>query len=85
MSRFGNVAVVVAAAALALAGTASAESSGAEVFNYGQCVSQGFPHPSSGDFGPLILVLTPSGTVTVVPPGLENPSGQIGCPVVTGP
>ena len=87
------IALIAAVAALGCSGTAVAGSSpadagGAEVFNFGQCVSEGFPAPSDREFGPLILIFNP--TVFNVPPGLqqgpaENPLGQIGCPVVTGP
>jgi hypothetical protein len=90
MSYRRNVAAVGALAALAVPAAAGAESSsGAEVFNYGQCVSTGFPAPSQREFGPLVLVFNPDQVVVNVPPGLqqgpaENPLGQIGCPV-TGP
>ena len=87
MSYTRGVAVAVSAAALALPAGAAAE--GSLVFNFGQCVQSGFPAPSNGDFGPLILVFNPNGVVFNVPPGLQegpatNPQGQIACPVATG-
>ncbi len=84
--RKSTFALAAVATALALPGTAAAD--GAQVFNYGQCVSEGFPAPSDRQFGPLIFIFNPD--VDNVPPGLqegpaENPFGQIACPVVTGP
>jgi hypothetical protein len=89
------IAVAASVAALGLTSSAAADptpspaAGGAEVFNYGQCVSQGFPSPSDREFGPLILLFNPNGLVVNVPPGLQqgpaaNPLGQIGCPVVGG-
>jgi hypothetical protein len=88
------IAIVAAAAFLGAAGTAAADpapgADGAEVFNFGQCVSQDLVAPSDRDFGPVIFLFTPAGTVFNVPPGLQegpaaNPSGQIGCVVIPGP
>ena len=83
--RFRTAALAATAAALLLPAGAAAD--GALVFNYGQCVREGFPAPSDREFGPLVFIFNPD--VDNVPPGLqegpaENPSGQIACPVVAG-
>ena len=88
MRYAGPLTAIASVAALALAGSAAADAgqnSGAEVFNFGQCVSTGFPAPSNGEFGPLILLFNQNGLIVNVPPGLiegpaSDPSGQIGCP-----
>ena len=81
-----TAALAAIAAALWLPSGAAAD--GAQVFNFGQCVSEGFPAPSDRQFGPLVFIFDP--TVDNVPPGLqegpaENPFGQIACPVTAGP
>jgi hypothetical protein len=51
------------------------------VFNFGHCVSSGFPDQPSG-FGPLIFIVGGEpGFFAHVPPGqFDNaPSGSIGC------
>ena len=86
------IALVAVTAVFGVSSAAAADSppapEGAQVFNFGQCVSEGFPAPSDREFGPLIFIFNPD--VFNVPPGLkegpaENPLGQIACPVVTGP
>src|SRR4051794_21589814 len=93
LSRMRSIAAVGAAAAMAslgLAGIASAQSQGAEVFNYGQCVRDGFPYNQEG-FGPLVLVVNDGGFKFILPPGVSafgpaaKPAGLIACSVVAGP
>jgi hypothetical protein len=82
--RIAAVGATVAVAGLGLASGASAQSTGAEVFNYGGCVSSGFPAPEEG-FGPLVLVINDSGFTFIVPEGISafgpaaRPSGLIAC------
>jgi hypothetical protein len=72
----------MAALALSIPSTAGAESTSAPtVFNFGHCVSTGFPYPQEG-FGPLVFILGGEpGFFAHVPPGqFDNAeSGSIGC------
>ncbi len=80
-------AAVAGFALAASAPAASAQEPPVVVSNYGQCVSEGFPAPSGGLFGPLVSVYKgPDLVAENVPPGQEDaPFGSIGCPVVVGP
>ncbi|MEA2283185.1 MAG: hypothetical protein QOK21_3792 [Solirubrobacteraceae bacterium] len=71
----------VAALALAIPSAAGAADSPPTVFNFGHCVSSGFPEQPSG-FGPLIFIDGGQpGFFAHVPPGqFDNAtSGSIGC------
>ena len=83
MSHSRAVALVasIAAFALAIPSAAGAADSPPTVFNFGHCVSSGFPDQPSG-FGPLIFITGGEpGFFAQVPPGQFNnaPSGSIGC------
>ena len=80
-SRVVGLVAGIAAFALAIPSAAAAADSPPTVFNFGHCVSSGFPDQPSG-FGPLIFIIGGQpGFFGHVPPGqLDNaPSGSIGC------
>jgi hypothetical protein len=77
------IALIASTATLGALTTSAASAEPALVFNYGQCISEGFPGPGEGVFGPLNVVINKNGTGFHVPPGQQQnaPGGSIGCEV----
>jgi hypothetical protein len=88
-ARRFTVTAALAVAGLGLSGTAMAQGQGAQVFNFGGCMSSGqpdgFPYATQG-FGPTTLVINRNGVRDNQPYGISafgpaaKPSGQVGCP-----
>ena len=78
-----------AAAGLGLTSTAEAQDQGAQVFNFGGCMSSGQPDGfayATAGFGPTTLVINRNGVRDNQPFGISafgpaaKPEGQIACP-----
>jgi hypothetical protein len=87
--RLAGVTAAVTVAGLGMSSAAIAQDRGAQVFNFGGCMSSGqpdgFPYASEG-FGPMTLVLNRDGVRENQPFGISafgpaaRPEGQVACP-----
>jgi hypothetical protein len=89
-SRFAAIGAAAAVASLGFAGPAPAQSQGAQVYNYGQCVDQGYPYNADG-YGPMVFVVSDAtGFKFIQPQGVSafgpaaDPAGLIACSVAPG-